>query len=255
VVKGLDLFREHFAKLDDQYVLIGGTAATLAMADAGLDFRATKDLDIVLHIEALTSAFGVAFWAFVEKGGYEIRQASDTGKPVLYRFQKPASVGFPSMLELFCRAPEGIHLAEGAHLTPIPFDEAVASLSAILLDDEYYAFIVNGRRNIDGLPWIGAEQLIPLKARAWLDLSSRKAASEKVDSKDIRKHGNDVIRLSVLLAPDTQVSLARRIAADFNKFLTDVIADGTHNPKELQVDLSLAEVVDRLRRAYAFPSA
>lgn len=80
-------------------------------------------------------------------------------------------------------------------------------LSAILLDDEYYAFIVNGRRSIDGLPWIGAEQLIPLKARAWRDLGARKTAGEKVDSKDIRKHGNDVIRLSVLLAPDTQVSL------------------------------------------------
>ena len=31
------------------------------MADAGLEFRATKDLDIVLHVEALTLAFGEAF--------------------------------------------------------------------------------------------------------------------------------------------------------------------------------------------------
>ena len=68
MVKGLDLFRERFAGLSNQYVLIGGTATTLAMADAGLDFRATKDLDIVLHIEALTPAFGSAFWAFVERG-------------------------------------------------------------------------------------------------------------------------------------------------------------------------------------------
>jgi hypothetical protein len=37
VVKGLDLFREHFAALSEQYVLIGGTAATLAMAELGLD--------------------------------------------------------------------------------------------------------------------------------------------------------------------------------------------------------------------------
>jgi len=34
---------------------------------------------------------------------------------------------FPVMLELFCRAPEGINLAEGGHLTPIPIDEAAAS--------------------------------------------------------------------------------------------------------------------------------
>ncbi len=254
MVKGIDIFRSHFAEFGEQYVLIGGTAATLAMADAGLEFRATKDLDIVLHIEALTPAFGAAFWSFVEKGGYEIRQASDTGKPILYRFQKPALAGFPAMLELFCRAPEGIHLTEGAHLTPIPFEEAVTSLSAILLDDEYYAFILGGRRNIDGLPWIGAEQLIPLKARAWLDLSSRRAAGNRVDSKDIRKHGNDVIRLSQLLAPETQVSLSPHIGSDLDSFLKGLVADETHNPKELQIDLSLAEVVDRVRRAYAFPA-
>jgi hypothetical protein len=67
----------------------------------------------------------------VEEARYEIRQASNTGKPVFYRFQKPADQRFPVMLELFCRAPDGITLAEGSHLTPIPLDEAVASLSAI----------------------------------------------------------------------------------------------------------------------------
>ncbi len=59
------------------------------MEEAGLEFRATKDLDIVLHIEALNAAFGEVFWKFVEAGRYEIRQASDTGKPVFYCFQKP----------------------------------------------------------------------------------------------------------------------------------------------------------------------
>jgi hypothetical protein len=99
MVKGLDIFQEHFAGHSDQFILIGGTAATLAMEEAGLDFRATKDLDIVLHIEALTSAFGKTFWRFVENGGYEIREASDTGKPVLYRFQKPADAnGFAGAL-------------------------------------------------------------------------------------------------------------------------------------------------------------
>jgi hypothetical protein len=57
MVKGLEVFRDYFAGQADQFVFIGGTAATLAMADAGLAFRATKDLDIVLHIEALTSDF------------------------------------------------------------------------------------------------------------------------------------------------------------------------------------------------------
>ena len=44
----MDLFREWIAAYTDQYLLIGGTAASLTMADAGLPYRATKDLDIVL---------------------------------------------------------------------------------------------------------------------------------------------------------------------------------------------------------------
>ncbi|MBV8036369.1 hypothetical protein [Roseateles sp.] len=123
-------------------MLIGGTAASMAMEEAGLPFRATKDLDIVLHVEALTPEFGEAFWKFVEAGGYEIRQASDTGKPVFYRFQKPADERYPVMVELFARAPDGLKPAEGSQLTPIPLDEAVSSLSAILLEETYYAFIM-----------------------------------------------------------------------------------------------------------------
>ncbi len=60
MVRGLEIFQERFAACVDQYVLIGGTAASLTMEEAGLEFRATKDLDIVLHVEALTPAFGEA---------------------------------------------------------------------------------------------------------------------------------------------------------------------------------------------------
>nr|WP_298718614.1 hypothetical protein [uncultured Steroidobacter sp.] len=251
MVKGLEMFREHFAAVADQYVLIGGTAATIAMEEVGLDFRATKDLDIVLHIEALSPAFGVAFWAFVERGGYEIRQASDTGKPVLYRFKKPADPKFPAMIELFCRSPDGLQPVEGSHLTPIPFDAAISSLSAILLDDVYYAFILDGRRNIEGLlPWIGAEQLIALKARAWLDLSDRKAVGGNVDSRDIRKHGNDVFRLSQLLTAELRISVATRIAEDLRRFLDGIAADGSYDPRAIQIDLASAEIIDRIRQAY-----
>lgn len=121
------------------------------MEEAGLEFRATKDLDIVLHVEALTPAFAKAFWRFVADGGYEIGQASHTAKPIFYRFQNPADGRYPAMLELFARAPDGLQPAHGSQLTPIPLDEAVTSLSAILLDAAYYAFIMAGRREVRGL--------------------------------------------------------------------------------------------------------
>lgn len=96
-IRGLTLFGEHFKGHQDQYILIGGVASWITMDEAGEDFRATKDLDIVLIIETLTPAFVDLFWEFIKSGQYEIRQTSE-GKPVFYRFQKPANANFPCRL-------------------------------------------------------------------------------------------------------------------------------------------------------------
>ena len=101
MVKGLEIFRAWFQDYADQYVLIGATAAAIAMESAGLSFRATKDLDVVLHLEALTPAFGQRFWEFIEAGRYEIRQSATTGKPQLCRFQKPAIKSITSKASCF----------------------------------------------------------------------------------------------------------------------------------------------------------
>jgi len=76
MVKGIDQFKAHFAGFADQYVLIGGAACYLAMQEAGLEFRVTKDLDIVLCVEVLDAEFVGAFWEFVKKGRYKNRQKS-----------------------------------------------------------------------------------------------------------------------------------------------------------------------------------
>ena len=57
MVKGLEIFRDHFADYSDSYVLIGGTACDLAFAVVGQEFRATNDLDIVLVSEGMTREF------------------------------------------------------------------------------------------------------------------------------------------------------------------------------------------------------
>ncbi len=249
MVKGLDIFREFFAAYSGQYVLIGGTAASLAMEEAGLEFRATKDLDIVLYVEGVSPEFGRAFWSFIESGGYEIRESS-SGNPVFYRFQKPSIESFPAMLELFSRAPNGIELAPGSHLTPIPVDEEVSSLSAILLDDDYYRFVMDQHREADGLSWVGAECLIPLKASAWLDLSARRERGEKVDSKAVNKHRNDVVHLSQLLAPAKRVKLAPKIYEHLSQFLARLDADASFDPKSVGVANTRKEIISRIDQAY-----
>lgn len=64
---------------------------------------------------------------------------------------KPKSEEYPTMIELFTRKPDVITLPEDAILTPIPMDEEVSSLSAILLDDNYYKFLRQGRTRVTGI--------------------------------------------------------------------------------------------------------
>ncbi|MCX6347915.1 MAG: hypothetical protein NTV79_00220, partial [Candidatus Aureabacteria bacterium] len=98
MVRGLDKFREQFRTHAGQYVLIGGAACDLLMEEAGLEFRATKDLDIVLSVEALNASFVRAFWAFVRAGKYQVQQSA-TGERRYYRFLKPEDDEYPFMLE------------------------------------------------------------------------------------------------------------------------------------------------------------
>ncbi len=92
-MKGLDVFRDRFADSADRYVLIGGAACDMIMNEAGIGFRATKDLDIVILVEALDAEFGKRFWDFVEAGGYRQRERSGGGKE-FYRFHKPEDPAF-----------------------------------------------------------------------------------------------------------------------------------------------------------------
>jgi len=219
MVKGLEVFREHFRNFADRYVLIGGAACDIAMTGAGLQFRATKDLDIVLYVEAMDASFVRAFWEFVRIGGYEVQEKS-TGEKQFYRFQKPTNANYPFMLELFSRQPDVLQVADGSHLTPLPVEEDASSLSAILLDNDYYDFIRAGRQELDGLPMVGAAQLIALKARAWLDLTERAGRGEQIDSKTIKKHKNDVFRLYQILDPTSDPEAPETVKKDIREFIS-----------------------------------
>lgn len=140
-------------------------------------------------------------------------------------------------------------LGKNATLTPIPVDDAVSSLSAILMDDEAYDFVLAGRIEINELRLIDADRLIPLKAIAWLDLGARAAKGEKIDAKDIRKHFNDVFRLSQLLGGETAITLPSGMKAQFATFLAQA-RDETIEFKALKIPGSKAEILARLASAY-----
>ncbi len=71
MVKGLEIFSEHFKGYTDNYIIIGGVAASISMEKFGASFRTTKDIDIVLTIEILNKEFAEVFWDFIRKGKYQ----------------------------------------------------------------------------------------------------------------------------------------------------------------------------------------
>ena len=109
--------------------------------------------------------------------------SKSSGAPQFYRFSRPITNQYPVMIELFTRKLDAIQLPEDAVLTPLPMDEDISSLSAILLDEDYYEFLKQGKVTVDGVTVLDAAHLIPFKAKAWMDLTDRKAAGEHVDSK------------------------------------------------------------------------
>jgi hypothetical protein len=252
VVGGLERFRNHFRAFDDRFVLIGGAAVDMLMDRAGIGFRGTKDLDIVLLVESLDAEFGAAFWEFVRAGGYEHCHKS-TGRPCFYRFHSPAQSDFPCMIELFARRDGLIEPPSGAVVGRLSVADEISSLSAIMLDDEYYEFVRSGAQTIDGVPLLRATHLIPLKARAWVDLTERRARGEQVQSGDINKHRADVVRLYQLLEPTERVVLSPRIAEDLDAFLQRAFVDG-YDPEMVGIPrTTIGEVIVTLRAVFGLP--
>jgi len=121
MVVGINSFREWFRGYESNYVIIGGTACDLLMGEAGEEFCVTKDIDMVLIVEELSTEFGSMIWEYIKEAGYEQRLKSN-GTPEYYRFIRPKSFEYPAMIELFSRRIEGITLPHEATLTPLPLN-------------------------------------------------------------------------------------------------------------------------------------
>lgn len=248
MVKGFESFSKWFQGHEKEYAIIGGTACDLLMGEEGLTFRATKDIDMVLIIESLTPEFGQKFWEYIVEAGYEHKNKS-TGEPQFYRFSHPKSKSYPFMIELFTRRTEKIQLPDEAVLTPLHLEGEASSLSAILLDDDYYELLCRGRIEIDGVTILEAGYLILFKAKAWLDLSARKTAGEKVDSKHLRKHKNDIFRLSSLLGPGTKIQVSPQIFSDIQSFISAMDNDSV-DEKQLGLARTKESILRQMQDIY-----
>ena len=245
---GMDVFRSHFSAYQDQYVLIGGMACDLLLNEAGERFRPTRDVDMVLIVEALTSEFAEAFWAFIEAGGYEAR-LRNSGKPEFYRFVNPKQPEYPVMIELFARPGNNVNLSATGHLTPLHIDDDISSLSAILLNEAYYRFLLNGKTSADGVSVLDAEHLVPMKMKAWLDLTEKSMQGIHVNERDLRKHRQDVFRLYPLIREDILIPTPEEVRNDVKKFV-DTIRTMPFDPGKIGLNINKDHVLDVYCRLY-----
>jgi hypothetical protein len=224
MVIGLEIFRKYFEQYPDNYVIIGGTACDLILDEAGFVPRATKDIDLILVVEALNADFVKQFWQFIADGNYEVKEKSAEERKY-YRFMKPGNNEFPLQIELFARNPDLLDLDENTHLTPIPADDEQPSPSAILLNDDYYQYILEHCVNENGLQRANNEALICMKAKAYLEITERIANGSKEDSKQLRKHRGDIFRLAVMLTEKDLFELPENIKADLQSFTGAISGD------------------------------
>ena len=247
MVHGIERFKEYFGSYLDRYVVIGGTACNMIYARYGAQERATQDIDMIIVAEVFDRGFYELFCKFVKDAGYEHR--SKTNGYQLYRFEKPADKTFPMKIELLSRRPECL---EGVEATLGRFQtvDAAGSLSAILLDDDYYALLDNGGVEvIDGIPLLSHKYLPVFKMHAWVNLSNDKAAGKPVHSDEINKHRRDVLRLCALFDPATRIELPEAIAAEVSRFLDERPWDN-NMMRNLQLPMNADEMVEHIARIY-----
>lgn len=253
MVEGLDLFQNHFQDYTNHYILIGGSACDWHLEQEGLAFRATKDLDIILIVEALSDDFVNHFWDFIKDGDYVIAEVGD--KKSFYRFIEPKTEGYPKKIELFSRKPDLIKEHPGMHLTDIPTGEEASSLSAILLDDVFYEFTINNTSISDGLHLANDYALICLKARAFLSNKARKEAGYKVQEVDIVKHKNDILKLTAILNPEGKIEVPSIIKEDLLAYI-EYIKNEPPDTKQIlkqqgMGNISLDQIIQQLINTFS----
>ena len=204
-MEGLDKFREAFKDFSDNYVIIGGTACDITMTGTEVRARATHDIDMIIIVERMTPQYGERFWQFIREAGYRPEKSKakegESPKYEMYRFVD-GNPGYPEMIELLSRHPDALGEPKGLVIEPLPIDGELSSLSAIIMDDDYYQFTIEHSRLTDNIRHADSAALIALKARAYLNLLLDKQNGKHVNSKDIKKHRSDVLKNVVIMTED-----------------------------------------------------
>jgi len=231
---GLSHFEAHFRELKDQYVIVGGFA-TLMLLDRELPNhgKATHDIDLVL-LTSTSVEMAAKIKTYIKEGGYIIQKGKQD-RYQYYRFVEPKVDGYAKEIELFASEEYGIELNEGQRIIPIDPEEGLYSLSAIMLDREYFDMIKNNIEEIDGIPYSNTLATILLKMSAVYDLYHRGDDKWK-------KHRRDILKLTLLLTGEERLVLKGRMIQDV-EFFKELVKKLT--PKVIKQIVGNNVVVDK----------
>ena len=209
-IAGLRHFEAYFEEYKDQYVIVGGFA-TLMLLERELPNhgKATHDIDLVL-LTSPSREMANRLKSYIREGGYTIQKGQQE-RYRYYRFIDPKAEGYAKEIELFTSEVYGIELDEGQRIVPIDPEEGLYSLSAIILDLEYFDMIKHNIEEIEGVPYSNTLATMLLKMSAVYDLYHR--GDEKW-----KKHRRDILKLALLLTGEERIELTGRMIEDLSFF-------------------------------------
>ncbi|MFA6145028.1 MAG: hypothetical protein WCW84_11955 [Sulfurimonas sp.] len=216
--RGLSHFQQYCKDLEEMYVVVGGFA-TVMLLDEGLGDghgKATHDIDLVL-LTTSSIEMSQRIKQYVQEGKYEI-QKGNKDQYHYYRFVKPEIEGFAKEIELFASNENDLKLDDSQRIIPIDPEEGLYSLSAIMLDPEYFEMIKNNVTMSVVAPCTNTQATIMLKMSAFFDLNARN------DNK-WKKHRQDILKLSLLLTGEERLQMTGRMVEDFESFMTHLEKD------------------------------
>lgn len=226
IVDGIGMFERTFSKYKDSFIIIGGAACRATLSEGRYTPRKTKDIDMVLVLEHLDKEFIDAFWSFIKAGHYKCATRKDKEgqkKYVLYSFYD-SLLEYPAQIELLSRPVEGLGNPENHNIEAIIMDDA-SYLSAIILEPDYYDYLIGHTEEKNGLRYASVDSIICLKVLAYLNLREDKRNGKHVNDDDFKKHRRDVVMAAASLAVGDEFAVPGTIRDSISRFIEAVNVD------------------------------
>ena len=246
---GLDVVRAWSPHYPNQCALIGGAAGRLMMNHAGVATEKAGDVPVALSLRVVSEDFAIRVEDLVRAGRYRNGRASVPASG-LVQFIEPEAPHFPPLLEVLDRSAT-VSLEADRTPSEHPNDMSTGAVPAgPLMDEPTFAVLGTRLAAEDSPPILDERDLIPVKARAWMDLADRRLAGHAMDRDAVRKPLREVFQLLALVPRSEPIHVPVTAQDD----LVDFIVRQHCNPGiDLQAEgfaFSLPEALHLLSELY-----